>query len=219
MKGGYKIKDGFYIKDDCKNNEDEGMIDENGYILDPILFEKIPEHQIVQLSDGYCYDKQNSQQLLTVINRSNRLPFGHDVKSADRRKLRRTTSSSAPSVKLVSPPSISITPEEIEIIPRRRTRRINIRRRPRRTRPTLIIESDSTEVIESDSAAEIPQEIANAPQQAIESMNSDELLDLYLTNREEFNSRLGIGRGKRKSKKRRNKKNRKSNRKTRKYLR
>jgi hypothetical protein len=91
MKGGYKIKDGFYIKNDCKNSEDEGMIDEDGYILDAVTFEKIPEQMLVQLSDGYCYDKRNSQQLLTVINRSKRLPFGHDIKSDDRRKLKKTS--------------------------------------------------------------------------------------------------------------------------------
>lgn len=298
MKGGYKIKDGFYIKDDCKNNEEEGMIDENGYILDPVTFEKIPEHQIVQLSDGYCYDKQNSRQLLTVINRSNRLPFGHDVKSADRRKLKSSSSSessinsllsSAPISleSLPSPSTVSITsepelspseiieslspeeilnapqnleiqnvpeepalrprrnrprliiessspeevnvinqnqgrvhwspdsqgnwvrriiptnqaqqplviesPEEIEIIPRRRTRRSPVRRQTRRRRPLLIIESSSPEIVaeESDPFGEV-----------------DDVPD--------YRHRLGQG-IKRKYKKRKTKKHKKT-RKTRKYL-
>jgi hypothetical protein len=164
MKGGYKIKEGFYIKDDCKNNEEEGMIDEHGYILDPFTFEKIPEQQLIQLSDGYCYDKQNSRQLLTVINRSNRLPFGHNVKSADRRKLRNSTSetSSPKSLTLSSiPPSTisqlelsplesSISSEEILNIPQN----LEIQNvpeelavRPRRNRPRLIIESASPEEV------------------------------------------------------------------------
>ena len=167
MKGGYKIKEGFYIKDDCKNSEEEGMIDEDGFILDPVTFEKIPKSKLIQLSDGYCYDKRNASQLLNVINRSKRLPFGHDIKSDDRRKLRSSSSSSESSIKsllssipvsLESPPSPlsplqiieSLSPEEILNAPQN----LEIQNvpeepalRPRRNRPRLIIESSSPEEV------------------------------------------------------------------------
>ena len=166
-KGGYSVKNGFYIKNDikndCKNNDEDGSIDEDGYILDPLTYDRIKEGNLIQLSDGICYEK--SKNLSRAIKNRNTLPFGHVVTSGDKKKL-----SSSSSVKSFSPdqeledvlirqPS-SPEEEEFEITPVRRRRRpvqINIpatRRRPpgsinrtRRRGHMLIIESDSPEVI------------------------------------------------------------------------
>ena len=166
-KGGYSVKNGFYIKNDikndCKNNDEDGSIDEDGYILDPLTYDRIKEGNLIQLSDGICYEK--SKNLSRAIKNRNTLPFGHVVTSGDKKKL-----SSSSSVKSFSPdqeledvlirqPS-SPEEEEFEITPVRRRRRpvqINIpatRRRPpgsrnrtTRQRPILLIESDSPEVI------------------------------------------------------------------------
>ena len=166
-KGGYSVKNGFYIKNDikndCKNNDEDGSLDEDGYILDPLTYDRIKEGNLIQLSDGICYEK--SKNLSRAIKNRNTLPFGHVVTSGDKKKL-----SSSSSVKSFSPdqeledvlirqPS-SPEEEEFEITPVRRRRRpvqINIpatRRRPpgsrnrtTRQRPVLIIESDSTEEI------------------------------------------------------------------------
>ena len=168
-KGGYSVKNGFYIKNDikndCKNNDEDGSIDEDGYILDPLTYDRIKEGNLIQLSDGICYEK--SKNLSRAIKNRNTLPFGHVVTSGDKKKL-----SSSSSVKSFSPdqeledvlirqPS-SPEEEEFEITPVRRRRRpvqINIpatRRRPpgsrnrtTRQRPVLIIESDSTEEIDN----------------------------------------------------------------------
>ena len=64
-KGGYAVKNGFYIKNDCKNNDEDGSIDEDGYILDPLTYERISEGNLIQLSDGLCYNK--SKNLSRVI--------------------------------------------------------------------------------------------------------------------------------------------------------
>ena len=146
-KGGYSVKNGFYIKNDikndCKNNDEDGSIDEDGYILDPLTYDRIKEGNLIQLSDGICYEK--SKNLSRAIKNRNTLPFGHAVTSVDKKNL---SSSSSPEE------------EEFEITPVRRRRRpvqINIpatRRRPpgsrnrtTRQRPILLIESDSPEVI------------------------------------------------------------------------
>jgi hypothetical protein len=218
MKGGYKIKEGFYIKDDCKNSEEEGMIDEDGFILDPVTFEKIPERKLIQLSDGYCYDKRNSKQLLTVINRSNRLPFGHDIASDDRRQLRALKPKkrlliveSTPSIPssstpvIIEEPVIIESPTEFEITPqRRRTRRI----RTRRTRPTLIIESETPEL----SSISIPSSSITVPSEESDPFGEvDSNVSIS-----EIEERLGRG-TKRKTKKHKSKKSKKTKRKTRKY--
>ena len=234
MKGGYKIKDGFYIKDECKNSVEEGMVDEEGFILDPILFDKIPKHKLLQLSDGYCYDKSNSQQLLTVINRSNRLPFGHDVKSVDRRELnikkpklkkKLLIVESTPSIlsdisslhtpAVIEEPDVIESPaEEFEIIPRRRNRT------RRRLPENVIIASDTTEVIDPPIQTLVAQENQNSPV-SVRSINieDEELANLFLTNEEEFYRRMNeLGRGiKRKTKKHKNRRGKKSKTKSRKY--
>ena len=84
-KGGYSVKNGFYIKNDCKNNDEDGSIDEDGYILDPLTYERISEGNLIQLSDGLCYNK--SKNLTRVIKNRNTLPFGHAVTSVDKKKL------------------------------------------------------------------------------------------------------------------------------------
>lgn len=215
MKGGYKIKEGFYIKDDCKNSEEEGMIDEDGFILDPVTFEKIPKRKLIQLSDGYCYDKRNSQQLLTVINRSNRLPFGHDIKSDDRRQLRVIKPKKKPLIIIESTPSIPSStpvvveepvvvesPTEFEIIPQRR------RTRTRRTRPTLIIESETPEL----SSISIPSSSITVPSEESDPFGEvDSNVSIS-----EIEERLGRG-TKRRIKKNKSKKSKKSKRKTRKH--
>jgi len=85
-KGGYKSKNGFYVKGDCRNNEEDGHIDEEGYILDPLTYEKIGEGNLIQLSDDYCYNK--SQGLINNINTRNTLPFGNAVTHNDKLILR-----------------------------------------------------------------------------------------------------------------------------------
>ena len=157
-KGGYSVKNGFYIKNDikndCKNNEEDGSIDEDGYILDPLTYDRIKEGNLIQLSDGICYEK--SKNLSRAIKNRNTLPFGHVVTSGDKKNLSLSLSStSSPEVSIPSSEE-----EEFEITPVRRRRRpvqINIpatRRRPpgsinrtRRRGHMLIIESDSPEVI------------------------------------------------------------------------
>jgi len=84
-KGGYAVKNGFYIKNDCKNNVEDGSIDEDGYILDPLTYDRIKEGNLIQLSDGICYEK--SKNLTIAIKNRNTLPFGHDVTSVDKKKL------------------------------------------------------------------------------------------------------------------------------------
>ena len=88
-KGGYAVKNGFYIKNDikndCKNNDEDGSLDEDGYILDPLTYDRIKEGNLIQLSDGICYEK--SKNLTIAIKNRNTLPFGHDVTSVDKKKL------------------------------------------------------------------------------------------------------------------------------------
>ena len=91
MRGGYSVKNGFYVKDDCKNNEADGSLDEDGYILDPLTYEKISEGNLIQLSDGLCYNK--TKNLTQVIKKRNTLPYGHLVTSADKQNLPTVTSS------------------------------------------------------------------------------------------------------------------------------
>lgn len=173
-KGGYSVKNGFYIKNDCKNNVEDGSIDEDGYILDPLTYDRIKEGNLIQLSDGICYKK--SKNLSRAIKNRNTLPFGHVVTSVDKKKLsssqnhrkkkpliissssdfdpdqelenvlRRQTSS--PLLPIPSQTS-SLEEEEFEIIPapRRRGRPPGSRNRTRRQTPILIIESDSPEEI------------------------------------------------------------------------
>ena len=143
-KGGYAVKNGFYIKNDCKNNDEDGSIDEDGYILDPLTYDRIKEGNLIQLSDGICYEK--SKNLSRAIKNRNTLPFGHVVTSGDKKKL-----SSSSSVKSFSPdqeledvlirqPS-SPEEEEFEITPVRRRRRgrvqINIPTTRRVPRPNV----------------------------------------------------------------------------------
>lgn len=82
-KGGYAVKNGFYVNNDCKNNVEDGSIDEDGYILDPLTYDRIKEGNLVQLSDGICYEK--SKNLATAIKNRNTLPFGHAVTSVDKK--------------------------------------------------------------------------------------------------------------------------------------
>ena len=95
-KGGYAVKNGFYIKNDinndCKNNDEDGSLDEDGYILDPLTYERISEGNLIQLSDGICYEK--SKNLARVIKNRNTLPFGHAVTSVDKTKLSSSISES-----------------------------------------------------------------------------------------------------------------------------
>ena len=96
-KGGYKEKNGFYIKGDCKNSEEDGHINTERLILDPVTNEPMPvvldpltyepilEGNIVQLSDDYCYNK--SAGLIQSINNRGALPFGNKLMNSDRRKL------------------------------------------------------------------------------------------------------------------------------------
>lgn len=173
MKGGYKTKDGFYIKDDCthdcKNSEEEGMIDEDGYILDPILFERIPESEIVQLSDKYCYDKRNSKQLLNAVKHSKRLPFGHNVTSADKRKLK-THSSSSESLKSLTPISLSsFDPDEVlsQVLNQNLDRRSET--------PEIIVTSSPEEIINQvmqPLAVESPEEIEIIPRRTTRTRRS-----------------------------------------------
>ena len=166
-KGGYAVKNGFYIKNDCKNNDEDGSLDEDGYILDPLTYEKISEGNLIQLSDGLCYNK--SKNLSRVIKNRNTLPFGHAVTSVDKKKLSSSipfslksslssipSQPSSPEVSILSETSpsehlipTSLEEEEIEIIPapRRRGRPLGSRNRTTRQRPVLIIESDSAEEI------------------------------------------------------------------------
>lgn len=128
-KGGYSVKNGFYIKNDikndCKNNDEDGSIDEDGYILDPLTYDRISEGNLIQLSDGLCYNK--SKNLSRVVKNRNSLPFGHAVTSLDKKNL---------SISIPSSPEVSIPyleDEEFEITPIRRRRRpvqINIPPRP-----------------------------------------------------------------------------------------
>jgi hypothetical protein len=173
-KGGYSVKNGFYIKNDCKNNVEDGSIDEDGYILDPLTYDRIKEGNLIQLSDGICYEK--SKNLSRAIKNRNTLPFGHVVTSVDKKKLsssqnhrkkkpliissssdfdpdqelenvlRRQTLS--PLLPIPSQTS-SLEEEQPEITPvrRRRGRPPGSRNRTRRQTPILIIESDSPEEI------------------------------------------------------------------------
>jgi hypothetical protein len=102
-KGGYAVKNGFYIKNDCKNNELDGSVDEDGYILDPLTYERIQEGKIIQLSDGLCYE--NSRGLAKNIRKRNSLPFGHPLTLNDEAKLTTPT----PSLSSILEP---ITPSE-----------------------------------------------------------------------------------------------------------
>jgi len=163
-KGGYSIKNGYYIKNDCKNNESEGSVDEAGYILDPLTYERITEGNIVQLSDGLCYNK--SRELARNIRRRNSLPFGHPVNVMDLANF--SNSSPSPSstsissipislmgsdqnISEISLPILSNSDEDIiEVNTRREPVRLNIvprttRRRAPRNRPILVIDSSSTE--------------------------------------------------------------------------
>ena len=175
-KGGYSVKNGFYIKNDikndCKNNDEDGSLDEDGYILDPLTYERIKEGYLIQLSDGICYSK--SAGLSRNIKDRNSLPFGHAVTGLDKIKLSKDNikpikrliieSSSDSEDEIIPAPRRIPTPseeEEFEITPVRRTRlpvQINIPapriptplggiNRTRRQRPVLIIEGDSAEEI------------------------------------------------------------------------
>jgi hypothetical protein len=127
-KGGYKVKNGFYIKNECKNNEADGSIDDEGYILDPLTYERIEEGKIIQLSDGLCYEK--SINLRNAIQNRKTLPFGHPVTKDDNRKFKKkklvilgSTDSQgeipaqiieSPPLQILSPtPEIISTPERI----------------------------------------------------------------------------------------------------------
>lgn len=105
-KGGYTVKNGYYVKNECKNNEADGSIDQEGFILDPLTYEKIPEGNIVQLSDGLCYNK--SKDLAKSIRKRNTLPFGHPLTIMDEANF---TSSSIPSISSIES---SISPEDIQ---------------------------------------------------------------------------------------------------------
>jgi hypothetical protein len=168
-KGGYAVKNGFYIKNDCKNNDEDGSLDEDGYILDPLTYEKISEGNLIQLSDGLCYNK--SKNLSRVIKNRNTLPFGHAVTSVDKKKLSSSipfslksslssipSQPSSPEVSILSETSpsehlipTSLEEEEIEIIPapRRRGRPLGSRNRTTRQRPILLIESGSPDSMDA----------------------------------------------------------------------
>jgi hypothetical protein len=136
-KGGYAVKNGFYIKNDinndCKNNDEDGSLDEDGYILDPLTYDRISEGNLIQLSDGICYSK--SVGLSRNIKDRNSLPFGHVVTGLDKIKL---SSHNLKPIKRLIIESSSDSEDEIIPAPRNRTTR---------QRPILLIESDSTEEI------------------------------------------------------------------------
>ena len=170
-KGGYSVKNGFYIKNDikndCKNNDEDGSIDEDGYILDPLTYDRIKEGNLIQLSDGICYEK--SKNLSRAIKNRNTLPFGHAVTSVDKTKLssspeeeefeitpvrrrrRGRVQINIPTTRRVPRPNVPGFTSELqpEIIPAQRRRGIppGSRNRTTRQRPILLIESDSPEVI------------------------------------------------------------------------
>ena len=96
-KGGYTVKNNFYIKTDCKNNEFEETVDEQGYILDPLTYDRIIKGNIIQLSDGFCYNK--SKNLKKSIKNRDTLPFGHPVTIMDEAKL---SSSEKSSITIIS---------------------------------------------------------------------------------------------------------------------
>ena len=171
-KGGYAVKNGFYIKNDikndCKNNNEDGSIDEDGYILDPLTYERISEGNLIQLSDGLCYNK--SKNLSRVVKNRNTLPFGHAVTSVDKTKLssspeeeefeitpvrrrrRGRVQINIPTTRRVPRPNVPGFTSELqpEIIPaQRRGISPGSRNRTTRQRPVLIIESDSTEEIDN----------------------------------------------------------------------
>ena len=100
-KGGYTVKNNFYIKTDCKNNEFEETVDEQGYILDPLTYDRIIKGNIIQLSDGFCYNK--SKNLKKSIKNRDTLPFGHPVTIMDEAKL--SSSEKSLSSDTVSTPS------------------------------------------------------------------------------------------------------------------
>jgi hypothetical protein len=116
-KGGYAVKNGFYIKHDCKNNKDDENVDDEGYILDPLTYERIKEGQLIQLSDGLCYNK--SKQLAKVIKTRNTLPFGNPITIVDEAKLSTSQPSSKESSILESlePLSESLSSESLESLP------------------------------------------------------------------------------------------------------
>jgi hypothetical protein len=177
-KGGYAVKNGYYIKDDCKNNEADGSLDEDGYILDPLTYERIIEDNIVQLSDGLCYNK--SKNLVKNIRKRNSLPFGHPLTIMDEAKFSTITASPISSIPISSPEMIEdILPlssiedisseEEILIIPERRPVTLNVvPRTSTRYRPrTLIIESSSTpnnsRIVSTEAQASPLEEIVIQP--------------------------------------------------------
>jgi hypothetical protein len=145
-KGGYSVKNGFYIKNDikndCKNNDEDGSIDEDGYILDPLTYDRIKEGNLIQLSDGICYEK--SKNLSRAIKNRNTLPFGHVVTDLDKTKL---SSQNLKPIKRLIIESSSDSEDEIILAPRRIPIRPGSRNRTTRQRPILLIESDSPEVI------------------------------------------------------------------------
>ena len=81
IKGGYKTKDGFYIKSDCKNSLEDGHMDEEGYILDPITYDRITSGNIVQFSDDLCYNK--SEPFYNNLRTAKKLPFGNPLTDSD----------------------------------------------------------------------------------------------------------------------------------------
>jgi hypothetical protein len=142
-KGGYAVKNGFYIKNDCKNNDEDGSIDEDGYILDPLTYDRIKEGNLIQLSDGICYEK--SKNLAIAIKNRNTLPFGHAVTSVDKKKLSSSQNQRGKKPLIIESSSES---EDDEIIPapRRIPIRPGSRNRTRRQTPVLIIDSSSPEI-------------------------------------------------------------------------
>ena len=131
----------------------------------------------------------------------------HGIQTSSRRRPQLIIESSPP-VSSAEPVVIE-SPTEIEITPQRRTRR--------RTMPTLIIESDTTEELGPHAQTVVAQEISPV---SVRSFNSEdeELTHLFLTNTPEYWRRINLGRGiKRNTKNRISKKNRKSKRKTRKH--
>jgi hypothetical protein len=131
----------------------------------------------------------------------------HGIQTSSRRRPQLIIESSPP-VSSAEPVVIE-SPTEIEITPQRRTRR--------RTMPTLIIASDTTEEIEPRGQTVVAQEISPVSVRSINS-EDEELADLFLNDREEFYRRMRSARGiKRNNKNRISKKNRKSKIKTRKH--
>jgi hypothetical protein len=146
-KGGYAVKNGFYIKNDinndCKNNDEDGSLDEDGYILDPLTYDRIKEGNLIQLSDGICYEK--SKNLATAIKNRNTLPFGQAVTTEDKHKL--LLPHNLKPIKRLIIESSTESEDEIIPAPRRIPIRPGSRNRTTRQTPVLIIESDSAEEI------------------------------------------------------------------------